>query len=110
MITREQLGEKFKPYWSGDYQWIDCDEGWFDLLDELHTAIVAIDPDYRIIQVKEKFGGLRYYVDANSPEVGKLIWEAEDKSVTICEVCGKPGSQRRVDFWITTRCDEHEEP
>jgi len=57
-------------------------------------------------QVKEKYGGLRFYVDNATEEQYKLIDFVEGLSLSTCEVCGKMG--KREGFgWITTRCKEH---
>lgn len=42
-------------------RWISCDRGWYPLLVELDKQLRALLPDYVICQVKEKYGGLRYY-------------------------------------------------
>lgn len=39
------------------------DEPYYTVLLLAHQAITAIVPDYNIAQIKEKFGGLRYYID-----------------------------------------------
>ena len=62
----------------------------------------------KIAQVKEKFGTLRFYVDGADEFVHGAIWLAESLSGTICEECGKPGTQRSGG-WVRTLCDEHEE-
>lgn len=80
--------------------------GWVPLVLELHEKLVAINPGYEIDQIKEKFGGLRYYVGPVGEEARKLIDEAEEKSFTICEVCGEPGVPRGGG-WIKTLCNEH---
>jgi hypothetical protein len=36
-------------------------EEWYDLVSKLDDDLKAIDSDYTVVQVKEKFGGLRYY-------------------------------------------------
>jgi hypothetical protein len=36
--------------------------GWQPLIDELDRQLRELDPDYMVLQIKEKFGGLRYYV------------------------------------------------
>lgn len=56
-------------------------------------------------QVKEKFGSMRYYLSATD-QMYELAREAEAKSATICEECGKPGSLRGIG-WYNTLCDEH---
>jgi hypothetical protein len=40
---------------------ISCSRGWYPLLVELDEQLRALLPNYVIYQVKEKFGGLRYY-------------------------------------------------
>lgn len=42
-------------------RWISCDSGWYPLLVELDGQMSALLPSYVIHQVKEKYGGLRYY-------------------------------------------------
>lgn len=46
-----------------DYSELDIwrSDPWWPAINRCHEALVAIDPDYRINQIKEKFGGLRYY-------------------------------------------------
>ncbi len=87
-------------------------EGWFDLVRQLDKDIAALAPDYIVDQVKEKFGGLRYYVSnlpvTESQEIYGLISVAEDKSNTICDVCGEPAETAAYDYFVTTRCKNHE--
>jgi hypothetical protein len=47
------------PYGWG--RWISCDRGWYPLLVELDEQLRMLLPNYVLHQVKEKFGGLRYY-------------------------------------------------
>jgi hypothetical protein len=54
--------------------------------------------------VKEKFGGLRFYMTCDTDEIFNLIQEAEALSYKTCEVCGKPGEER-PSSWIHTLCD-----
>ena len=37
--------------------------GWDDLLLQLDSTVGALDPDYKILQAKEKFGALRVYTE-----------------------------------------------
>jgi len=87
----------------------ECGDGWFDLIDELSRRITEITEDVIASQVKEKFGGLRFYVGGIPTEffekIDDLIEEAEKKSYEICEVCGKPG-EIRDEGWVSTLCDE----
>jgi hypothetical protein len=57
-----------------------------------------------LMQAKEKFGGLRFYVDRYTDEVGKLISQAEDASWKVCEECGVDGTLRKEGWW-SVLCD-----
>ena len=94
----------------------ECDDGWFELLDELCAGIQkvyeekGIPVDVHVAQIKEKYGTLRFYASVGgSEEIRKLVWDlisdAEHKSEFICEECGKPGTLREG-AWITVKCDE----
>jgi len=68
--------------------------GWDKLVRSLDMAISLLDPEYEIIQVKEKFGILRFYVDFSSMDddtslrISDLITAAEKASMNICQNCG----------------------
>lgn len=89
-------------------------DGWFDILDEMCAKIQSYvdveqekDPDFKQVeftQVKEKFGGLRVYMDCYYDEVDKIVGEAERKAKKTCEDCSAPGSLNR-NGWITCLCD-----
>jgi hypothetical protein len=57
-------------------------------------------------QVKEKFGGLRFYVQAATDKHYQYISFAESMSYRTCEECGAPG-KTYTDGWHTTLCDIH---
>ena len=40
----------------------NCGDGWYALIYKLCKDLVKIDPVLVVVQVKEKFGGLRFYV------------------------------------------------
>jgi hypothetical protein len=68
---------------------------------------VAGGPKFEVLQVKEKFGGLRYYVNCRKEEaIRQRIGAAQEESFPICEVCGQPGTLRENGL-IKTLCDEH---
>ena len=60
----------------------------------------------RAAQIKEKFGGLRFYVGSASKEQHEMIWYTEALSNRICEVCGARGRHRPTG-WIKTLCNKH---
>ena len=95
-----------------DPQWSSCPKGWFDIVEMLHNNLIIVYPDYQIRQIKEKFGGLRFYTDI--PYVADsiaaiLIEHAEARSFRICAVCGETGGKTMVNEnrQIATRCLIH---
>jgi hypothetical protein len=58
------------------------------------------------VQVKEKFGGLRFYVQAATDKHYQYISFAESMSYRTCEECGNPG-KTYTDGWHMTLCDIH---
>ena len=118
----KELEEKFRDRWPGwfrdlygDYR-LTCmawgfahDDGWFDLVWRLCEAIEALGPDegFKVEQVKEKFGTLRFYVSGGNEAIHELIWKVQGQSHHICEVCGQPGSLRDDRRWIRTLCEHH---
>lgn len=58
------------------------------------------------VQVKEKFGTLRFYYAGGDEVVRGMVSMAESMSAVTCEVCGNAGSTRGSG-WLTTLCDEH---
>jgi hypothetical protein len=56
--------------------------------------------------VKEKFGGLRVYMNMSTDEMEKLISEAENLSMVTCELCGSPGELQTVRHWMMVRCND----
>lgn len=102
-----------------------CGVGWWPLIDKLCADLSEMIEDnaegkesFRVSQIKEKFGGLRCYVDWNFEDgfeipddfrkaVQDRISKAESDSFSICEVCGKPGSTEGSRSWIKVFCPEH---
>ncbi len=74
-------------------------------LDKVNLAYANVPT---AVQVKEKFGGLRFYVKGpTTQEQEGAIRFAELMSVNTCEVCGSRGKLRRGN-WVRTLCNEHE--
>lgn len=79
--------------------------GWDPLLTELFDAMQRFPDAPRIVQVKEKFGGLRVYTSHVHPEIDNLIRAAEDRASKTCEMCGTTeGVAERGGMWIKTLC------
>lgn len=85
----------------------ECGSGWNGLVDEAVEKIKAIKPDANFLQIKEKLGGLRIYLDHYDDEVNDIIRSAERKANKVCENCG---SEVRVflrkNGWLRTLCDD----
>lgn len=86
--------------------WInEIGSGWRPLVRILDANLRVIDPDYTIDQVKEKFGGLRFYFSSERySELEPLVDEAEIRSFKLCENCGEPGSVEGSGGWLRTLC------
>lgn len=91
--------------------------GWEPIVKDLHERLVELDPNYSIIQVKEKFGLLRFYFSASDEvfladdqavinAMYNAVQEAEDLSATTCEFCGAAGTMDQAHFWIKTLCED----
>ena len=82
------------------------DSGWFPLIKELIIDLVELGWNKEVCQVKEKFGGLRFYINEGSDEMFNRIIKAETESLTICEISGKVGELRTDIGWFRTLSDE----
>lgn len=72
----------------------ECADGWRDIVMATLNMIAKKDPnkDCTINQIKEKFGGLRIYMEmpddlATIDEIWKIIGQSEKRSFHICEEC-----------------------
>ncbi len=87
-------------------------DGWEPLIrrlsEKLEAMILQLPEDQRdgccASQVKEKFGGLRFYMSAYVPAISELIDAAEAESLVTCESCGAPGTVAGKS-WIKCLCD-----
>ena len=91
-----------------DSKFFECGNGWYPLIKDLITDLIVLGWDKQTCQVKEKFGGLRFYINGASEEIYKRIQTAEDLSYETCETCGEKGELRSVG-WYKTLCNKHHE-
>ncbi len=114
--------------WEIDVGWIGLVDRYFDVVDRVVPESVG----FKVVQIKEKFGGLRLYCQPVLPQMKtkqtdddvivsyqprKLEpWElelqlakalAEQRSYFVCERCGQPGRLRVRDGYNFTACDVH---
>ncbi len=99
--------------------------GWWELLEDAFKEITAAlnampGATFSVAQIKEKFGGLRFYYDMSNESlsddqysalravIGAAVGKAEERADRTCEICGEPG-ERRSTSWLMTLCDQHYE-
>lgn len=72
-----------------------------ELKAELEKAVKKVPV---VLQVKEKFGGLRFYVSAATEEQYAIIHFVEGLSNYVCETCGATKNTFQTQGWIKTTC------
>lgn len=90
----------------------ECGQGWEKLykpiLDKIEEENKNRDESnkIKILQIKEKFGGLRIYLENETEEIAKMVFDAEDKSYQTCEICGSEENVYTVSHrcWYSTKC------
>lgn len=82
--------------------------GWEKLANNLFEELERLGWDKVLIQYKEKFAGLRFYIGGGTDEIFNAIDAAEAASLRTCEVCGEPGGLT-YDGWYRTLCNQHAE-
>lgn len=122
---RQRIMERIPRGW---FRSLDIGDGWMPIVIELDRKLAEIDPEYEIHQVKEKFGGLRFYWAGDASEMfktgklkddgypewgytpaGEAVRDAEQEALKTCEFCGEPGILRNDLRWLKTLCDTHYE-
>jgi hypothetical protein len=79
--------------------------GWNLIIKNLIQDLIRLGWNKEVIQVKEKFGGLRFYINEGTDEIHQRIGEAELESMKTCEITGKHGKIRTDIGWHRTLCD-----
>ena len=106
-----------KPIDDYDYEYIwldDMPDGWrnafgLQMCEELKQALLEeggekLLSEYKIIQIKEKFGYLRWYDSWTTNKVQDIVCKYEDLSARTCISCGKPAT-KISHGWICPWCD-----
>ena len=89
-------------------------DGWFDIIwrlcEDLEPLVAEVESKsgqkFEVLQVKEKFFGMRFYTNLHSDAISERIGVAALESRRTCEICGQPGSQI-AGALSRTRCKEH---
>lgn len=111
---RSKLAEDYPSFRYEETLEAPC--GWIPRIRKLTEDIIErLGPDFtledfEVAQVKEKFGGLRYYAYGERlDEVSDLIDEAERDCYKLCQICGASGSTVTTGHWMVTLCPTHAE-
>ena len=91
----------------------ECGDGWFELLRDCIEGIKEVCErngfDVYALQVKEKYGILRFYLSTTASELDDIIEAAEYRSSKTCETCGKEGYlAKQSGYWWHVTCDDCE--
>ncbi len=113
----KQMEARFPKMFAEPYGGFSCGEGWWPILEALcgqiqhhidwknkQSEVVA---QVTVNQIKEKFGGLRFYYSGGDDVIDGMVRMAESWAAHSCEECGAPGKSREGG-WIRTLCDTHE--
>jgi hypothetical protein len=79
--------------------------GWHPIIERLVNDLLKLGWNGKVLQVKEKFGGLRFYIEQTDDVLHERIDIAKEEAYRTCGTCGKPGVPSGG--WIKTLCDEH---
>ena len=97
----------------------ECGDGWYNIIDRLcsylqfHTdhnnrplqdSNIYPYPQIIASQIKEKYGGLRFYVESATDRQYDVISFVETLSEHICEQCGSMNHIGNTQGWIRTLC------
>lgn len=113
MSKYEDLSSKYPLcFQNGTYRCFECGEGWYKLIDELCRDIESEiakqkDPGFYVVQIKEKLGSLRFYMNRITDEMRERIAIAEKESRNTCEFCGSQSNVTETQSgWIRHLCDK----
>jgi hypothetical protein len=88
----------------------ECGEGWYPLIQELIDTLNFLEEeeDIHVLQVKEKFGTLRFYISGGSENAYSIIERYEIFSSHVCELCGAfwTAENRVSHGWWKTLCNK----
>jgi hypothetical protein len=117
----KRIEERFPNMFSKRYGGIAVGAGWWPIIESLCANIQSridwwnknheknpVIEQVVVEQIKEKFGGLRFYYQGGDDEISGMVRMAEAWASHACEECGAPGKSRDGG-WIKTLCDKHEE-
>jgi hypothetical protein len=115
----KRMEEKYPKMFANPYGGFAVDKGWWPIIESLcaniqsHTDWWNKNRETRpvveqvvVAQIKEKFGGLRFYYDGGDDQISGMVRMAEAWASHACEECGAPGTLGGKG-WIKTLCPTH---
>lgn len=116
----KRLEETYPKMFANPYGGVAVGPGWWPIIESLCANIQShtdwwnknhekhpVVKQVVVEQIKEKFGGLRFYYQGGDETVAGMVRMAESWASRTCEDCGVPGKSRSGG-WIKTLCDDHE--
>jgi len=104
MSASERIVSEFPELFEDAFD-VDLPAGWLEIARKCCAVVSKEAPDLRVSQLKEKFGGARfYYVGFATQKTVDAIDAFEKQSYQTCQLCGAPG-KGRGERWIITMCD-----
>ena len=113
----KRMEKSYPKMYSGKYGGFAVGKGWYPIIERLSSSIQQhiewknkdseVCPQVIVEQIKEKFGGLRFYYQGGDEYISGLVSMAESWAGIACEDCGGIG-KRRGGGWVRTLCDLHE--
>ena len=115
----KRMEEKYPKMFAGKYGGFAVGPGWWPIIESLcaniqsHTDWWNKNREARPVieqvvveQIKEKFGGLRFYYQGGDDQISGMVRMAESWASHACEECGAPGTLGGKG-WIRTLCPTH---
>lgn len=123
-MTTEELIAKYPKIFvdyegnPGQCNWLDLPKGWVSIVDDLcgsmqqyidNYVMYTKDGQFRpqqvtCVQMKEKFGGLRFYTNGHDDHIGGMIALAEYLCHNTCQQCGSREDLGVTSGWISVLC------
>jgi hypothetical protein len=121
-VNSAELIAQLRPHvrrYEFDVAWVG--EGWRSLVEECHQRLVAVFPDYELLNIKQKWGVLAYQAFPRAWVEGETAWTQEEhteleaitgefrvRSESVCEWCGADArlrAWRTVEWTLCDSCD-----
>jgi hypothetical protein len=113
IAAARELIRTYPDWFNPESAWwaISIEDGWAGLVLELFKDINASltleqRAVFQVLQIKEKFGSLRFYYNPHTAAVDALVAAATEASMLICQRCGARGKLGEIHGWWATLCDD----